>query len=127
MNTITIKDETASGKVLHEIALRFEKEYITVKELIESRIKLEVEKYESQDMSQVPTLVTPLNKIDYLNAKRKKSIDVEKQIYVALDAFQNNGFFILVDDEQVDQLDQRILIDESSNVSFIKLTPLVGG
>lgn len=127
MNTITIKDETASGKVLHEIALRFEKEYITVKELIESRIKLEVEKHESQDMSKLQTLVTPLNKIDYLDAKRQKSIDVEKQIYVALDAFQNNGFFILVDDEQVDQLDQRILIDESSNVSFIKLTPLVGG
>ena len=49
------------------------------------------------------------------------------QTYVAMEAFKNNGFFILIDDEQVDDLTQKFLVDESTTVSFVKLTPLVGG
>ena len=61
-----------------------------------------------------------------LNKKTQK-IDPEKQLYVALQGFQKNGFFILVDDEQVETLEQKFLVDESTLVTFIKLTPLVGG
>ena len=58
---------------------------------------------------------------------RRPKVDEEKQIYVALEAFQKNGFFILIDDEQVETLEQKVLVNESTAVSFIKLTPLVGG
>ncbi len=128
MKTLLIKDEAISGKVLNEIALKFENEYITVKELIAKRIQKEVERYQN-DLSNytIKGLVLPTDLEKRLNKKSPPSIDIEKQIYVALDAFQNNGFFILIDDEQVDGLNQRFLVDESTKISFIKLTPLVGG
>lgn len=127
MNILTIKDETASGKILNEIALEFDKEYITVKELITARINQEVEKYLSDAVQYKKGLVLPSDLERRINNKSKPRIDVEKQVYVALDAFNKNGFFILIDNEQVEELDQKFLIDETTNVSFIKLTPLVGG
>lgn len=127
MNTLTITDETAAGQILNEIALKFEKEHITVRELITARVTEEVKKYENDVTNFRKGLVVPTNLEERLNSKNKARIDTEKQIYTALDAFNKNGFFILIDDEQVDQLDQKFLIDDSTKVSFIKLTPLVGG
>ena len=128
MNTLIIKDEAISGKLLHEISLKVENQYITVKELIAKRIEKEVERYKNNLSSyNTKCLVLPNDLEKRLNNKSPQPVDVEKQVYVALEAFKNNGFFILIDDEQVDQLEQKFLVDESTHVSFIKLTPLVGG
>lgn len=127
MKKINITDETASGKILNEIALKFDSEYITVEELITARIKAEVVAYNNNIGSCSSSLVIPTDLQQRLNRKEPKPIDIEKQVYVALDAFKTNGFFILVDNEQVEELDQKFLVDKSTSVSFIKLTPLVGG
>ena len=127
MNTITITDETAAGTILQKIALQFEKEYITAKELIEARIKDEVKRYKDNVIDYKNGLVLPANLEKRLNDKKTPEIDVEKQLYIALDAFKNNGFIMLVDDEQVEDSQQKILVEEATQVSFIKLTPLVGG
>lgn len=127
MKTLTIRDESAAGDILHKISLQFESEYISVQELIEARVKAEIQKYEQNVSDYQNGLVLPSNLERKLNKKSRPAIDVEKQIYVALQAFQNNGFFILIDDEQVEELEQKFLVEESTQVSFIKLTPLVGG
>ncbi len=127
MNTINIKDEALNGDILNEITLKFQEEYISVSELIKARVTEEVEKYLQNADTYKKGLVQPSNLETRLNNKKQPKIDVEKQVYVALDAFQNNGFFILVDDEQVESLDQKILVDKATTVSFVKLTPLVGG
>jgi len=127
MKTLIIKDETATGKILNEILLQFESEYITVKELIEARIEAEILRYEKDLNSYINGLVLPTDIERRLNKKNKTRIDPEKQLYVALEAFQNNGFFILVGNEQIEKLDQQFLVDESTQISFVKLTPLVGG
>jgi len=62
-----------------------------------------------------------------IQMKKGATIDAEKQTYVALDAFQKNGFFMLVNDYQVGDLHEEILVDEHTKVSFVRLTPLVGG
>ncbi len=127
MNTLIVTDETATGNILHKISLDFEKEYISVKELIEARIRQEIKRYANDVVSYKKGLVLPAGLEKRLNKKKAPAIDMEKQLYVALEAFQKNGFFILIDDEQVESLDEMFLVDESTQVSFIKLTPLVGG
>lgn len=127
MKTLTVTDETAAGKVLQQILLQFEAEYITVEELIEARIRAEIEKYEQDAGNYRNGLVLPNFIEQRLNKKSKPKVDVEKQLYIALEAFQKNGFLVLIEDEQVERLDQQFLVDESTAVSFIKLTPLVGG
>ncbi len=127
MKTLTIQDESAAGDILHKISLQFESEYISVQELIKARVKAEIQKYVQNVADYKKGLVLPSNLEQRLNQKGRPNIDVEKQIYVALQAFQNNGFFILIDEEQVETLEQKFLVEESTQVSFIKLTPLVGG
>jgi len=127
MNTLNITDESAAGQILNKISLQFEAEYITVMQLIEARIRAEINRYQKGVDTYTKALVLPNDIEKRLNTKGDNKFDVEKQLYVALEAFKNNGFFILVDDEQVDTLEQKFLVDESTQVSFIKLTPLVGG
>ncbi|MBU2939721.1 hypothetical protein KO494_09245 [Lacinutrix sp. C3R15] len=127
MNTITIQDESAAGDILNEITLKFNEEYITVSEVIKARIELEISRYNNNVESYKKGLVIPDQLESRLNNKKSKSIDVEKQLYIALDAFKTNGFILLVDDQQVENINQKVLVDKSTTVSFIKLTPLVGG
>ena len=54
-------------------------------------------------------------------------MDPEKQVYIALTAFQKNGFFLLLDTIQASSLEQEVFLTSDSKISFLKLTPLVGG
>ncbi len=129
--TLCIKDETATGKILNQILIDLEKEIITVEELIMKRVMKEVEQFNNQPkVKNFNGLVRPNDTEVSLNGykmKKHRSIDAEKQAYIALKAFKENGFFILVDDLQVDDLKHEILVTDQTDVSFIQLTPLVGG
>lgn len=127
MKTISIKDASATGKILNEITLKFQEEYISIKELIASRIKRELELYQNRAMNFRNGLVVPSDLESRLNNRIPPKIDINEQIKIATEAFEKNGFFILVDDEQVEDLDQKFHIDDSTEIAFIKLTPLVGG
>lgn len=125
---IKISDQSLSGEIQNSIEVNLTK-VTSPSKIITARVTKEVDKYNSKSQSVFNGLVQPIHQERILNeqASKFKSIDVEKQIYVALDAFQKNGFFILVDDCQVTTLDQQIEITQTSQINFIKLTPLVGG
>ena len=128
--TITIKDETFTGKVLNEIVLSFESELTTIKNIIEQRVIQEVENYNQKLSGFFNGLVEPTDSEKILNGyklKPKKTIDAEKQVYIALDAFLKNGYFVLVDAVQAESLEQEIILAKTTTISFIKLTPLIGG
>lgn len=128
--TITIKDETSSGKVINEVTLKFLEKETTVGEIITNRVTHEVESYNQKIPEYFNGLIEPSEAEKTVNGyklKDRKKIDAEKQVYVALDAFQKNGYFVLIDNIQVERLDQRIELSENTKVSFLKLTPLVGG
>ncbi|MFM2395023.1 MAG: hypothetical protein RLZZ546_3006, partial [Bacteroidota bacterium] len=90
--TITIKDESLAGTMLNEMQLDFESNTVTVEDIIRSRVAQEVEKYNAKhEQYTFNGLVQPSETEKILNGvKQKNVIDVEKQIYVALNAFQNN-------------------------------------
>ncbi len=130
MTEILIKDETAAGDILNEIRIQIEKESITVRDIITSRVKAEVTSYNTRMPEYFKGLIQPSASEQTLNGyqmKKRKEVDVEKQVYTALEAFNQNAYFLLVDDQQCEDLDQELLINEHTIISFIKLTPLVGG
>lgn len=45
----------------------------------------------------------------------------------ALDGFASNAFIMLIDDVQAEDLEQRVAVRPETEVTFLKLTPLVGG
>lgn len=127
---ITIKDETFSGNVLYEQQLEFTTQKVSVQEIITQRVEKEVARYNAKPKLDFQGLVIPTfmeEKVNQYQTKKRPKIDVEKQVYVALDAFQKNGYFLLVNDIQLERLDQEVILNEDSKISFIKLTPLVGG
>jgi len=130
MQNILIKDESATGKILNEIMIAVENELTTVKEIIEARVYAEVEAYNQKLPEYFNGLVQPSDTERTLNGyklRTPRKIDPEKQTYIALDAFQKNGYFILIDDRQAETLEQEILVNKDTSVSFVQLTPLVGG
>lgn len=128
--TIILRDETATGKLISEIAIFFDKEIITVQELITARVQAEVDSYNKMMPEYYSGLVQPTDAEKVLNGYKlrdRRKVDGEKQVYIALNAFQKNGYFILVNDKQVSDLQDTIALRASTTVSFVKLTPLVGG
>lgn len=128
---ITIKDETLAGDILDTIELVVSSEILTVKEIIAARVATEIDAYNKKLPEYFKGLVQPTEAEKTLNGfklkDKKKTIDVEKQVFVALDAFQKNGYFVLIDNNQAESLQQQVLVRENTSISFIKLTPLVGG
>ncbi|MEZ4911152.1 MAG: hypothetical protein R2774_09855 [Saprospiraceae bacterium] len=125
-----IKDEQLNGTITHQFEINVESEFITAKELIEKRVTFEVEQYNTKFPEYYQGLIEPTESEKTLNGyklKKRQFIDPEKQVYIALDAFQKNGYFILVDDKQVDELSETISLKQDSIISFVKLTPLIGG
>ena len=128
--TLTIKDETAAGKIINELKVSFASELTTIREIINTRVTAEVEQYNNKMPEYFKGLVEPGDAERTLNGyklKEKRKVDAEKQCLVALDAFQKNGFFILIDNIQSESLEQMVVINANTTISFIKLTPLVGG
>lgn len=127
---ISIADTSFTGKIVQEIELEFTSEWVSVEEIITARVIKEVETYNQKQGEYFRGLVIPSEAEQTLNGyklKDKKRIDAEKQVYVALNAFQNNGYFVLIDDVQSESLKQNVQLKADTKINFIKLTPLVGG
>lgn len=127
---ITVKDETFGGKVLRELDLDLSSTELSLQELITARVNAEVERFNQQSTQLFQGLVEPTDAEKTLNGyllKSKRAIDAEKQVYIALQAFQSNGYFVLIDNLQAESLEQRFSISPDTHISFIQLTPLVGG
>jgi len=133
--TVTIRDETAGGSSYHEMPLEFPSEKITVRELIRSRVYQEVQDFNrDQDQRVFRGLVQPSDAERVLNGnrpeyrlKQHRQLDWKEQFEKATAAFEQNGFFILIGDRQAESLDQEFTLTPSTDVSFVKLTMLVGG
>ncbi|HEY8937739.1 MAG TPA: hypothetical protein VIM65_21075 [Cyclobacteriaceae bacterium] len=127
---LVIKDETSGGKILNEININLETNRLTVREIIEARVLHEVNAYNERLPEYYSGLVQPSNAEKTLNGYKipnRKKIDPEQQVYVALDAFQRNGYFILINNKQAESLEQEVQLKPETVVSFLKLTPLIGG
>jgi hypothetical protein len=128
--TLTIHDESATGETLLELTLNVSAERITVRDLIRERVWHEVEEYNRRKSDTFRGLVQPTDSERTLNGyrlKQPRTIDAAAQLAKALDAFQGNQIIMLVDDRQVESLDEEIPLRQNTRVSFLRLTPLVGG
>jgi hypothetical protein len=128
--TLTIKDETATGTVTNEVQVSLASELTTVKDLIEARVRAEVAAYNHKEPEYYRGLVQPSDAEATLNGyklKERRKLDAGQQCRVALEAFERNGYFVLIDNIQATTPDQMVVVNPNTAVSFIKLTPLVGG
>jgi hypothetical protein len=128
--TLTVRDESTSGKTLNEFVLDLLTERITVRELIRSRVYQEVQDYNRRLPERFRGLVQPTDAEETLNGfklKKPRQIDWKAQFDKALEAFEANRVVILVNERQAESLDEEIVVGPETSVSFLRLTMLVGG
>lgn len=129
-NILRVRDESATGNVFNEFDLAFDRITISIRDIITERVLHEVQRYNTEASEYENYLVQPNDdevKLNQTQKQKRKRIDAEKQIEVALESFKCNGFFILIDDYQAESLDELVEVNSNPTISFIKLTPLVGG
>ncbi|MEU1894850.1 hypothetical protein [Streptomyces pristinaespiralis] len=97
MAMVTFVDETTSGGRRDVLGLRVTEERLTLAELIRRRIFEE----------------TPEG--------------AQEAYERALADFAGNGFLVLVGDRQLTGLDERVDLTAATEVTFLRLVPLVGG
>jgi len=128
--TIMVKDETFGGETTNSFALKFLNAEVTAEDIIRERVQHEVDLYNRKTTSRFSGLVQPTHAEQQLNGyhiKKPRKIRADAQIEAALKAFTRNGFIVLIDDAQVESLSQKITLRDEMEISFLKLTPLVGG
>jgi hypothetical protein len=125
-----IIDATLAGKVIHSFTLDSLTEKMSVREIIKARIWQETQDYNRKNAEIYKGLVQPKDSEAILNGyklKKQKEISWEEQFNQACEAFDRNGFFILIDDYQAVSLEEVVSVRVDTEVSFIKLVPMVGG
>ena len=127
---ITIRDETPAGQELRTFTLDCLKARLSVRELIRARIYQEVREFNARQPEEFQGLVQPTETEKTLNGYRVKKgrrIDWEEQTRRAMEAFETNGFILLVGDRQAAGLDEEFDVSVDTEVGFVKLVPLLGG
>ncbi len=125
-----MRDETPAGRMLAEIELELP-ETVTLRELISIRVREEVARHNASGATSFRGLIRPHRAAESRDGSYRvdpgRQIDWVEQADVALEAFSKNGFFVLVGDRQVEDLDQPLALSEASDVAFVRLVALVGG
>ena len=133
MTSVLLYDETLGGERTAALRLDLLTATVTVRELIRRRVYEEVQQYHAAPPDAVfRGLVTPTATETALNGQKpthmvKRRVDWEAQFEKAVQAFERNGFFVLVGDRQVEDLDALVTLNVDTEVSFVKLVALVGG
>lgn len=129
--SLAVVDETPSGDVVRKTRLSLASETVLVREIIVERINREVARFNSRHANRVfQGLVQPTDaesRRDGYRLREERKLDAEKQCELALEGFESNAFFMLVDGRQVVSLDESVSLTGDSTVTFVKLVPLVGG
>jgi hypothetical protein len=126
--TVTVRDQTGARRT-SELTVPDVPDRVTLRELIRTRVREEVAKANASS-GEFRTLVRPIDAEETLNGfrlTRPRPINWERQAAVAEDAFDANGFFVLVDGRQIEDLDEELRLTADSDIRFVKLVPLVGG
>lgn len=142
MPLLIIHDERLGRSKEQVLTLDCLTEELTVRELIRQRVYEEVGDYNQRitgmESGALPKLlVTPTEMEARLNGKtpniaahpkrKNPTIDWEAQYDLACRGFASNAFFVLIGDHQAEALDEAFRVTVDTEITFVKLVPLVGG
>ena len=108
MALVSFVDEMTGGERVPGWVMEVFEERLELRELIRRRVYQEVAEHNA---AQTGT----------------QRVDPQRQFDQALTAFARNGFVVLVGDRQVEELDDVVDLHRDTEVTFLKLVPLVGG
>lgn len=130
MPSIRMIDETTAGGRFEAPTLEVETDDLTLRDLIALRVRAEVRRYNNERGDRFYGLVQPSDVEQMVNGpaiRRFRPIDADRQVEVALKAFRDGRFLVLLPDRQAEDLDESVALSDGDEVGFLRLVPLVGG
>ncbi len=127
---LKIWDEMPGQGKREAAELTLASERITAAELIRRRVETEVATFNDRVDNVFQGLVQPTDSERLLNGfrlKKRRKLNPDNQVEAALEAFRSNGFVLLFDDRQIEDPDELLTVTPTSEATFLKLVPLVGG
>ncbi len=127
---LTVRDETAGGRHLGEVTLELSSERMTVRELIRSRVYQEVKDFNVHRPAVYRGFVEPGAAEQALNGsgiRKTRSVDWKRQYQAALAGLECGQLIVTVNGRQVDNPDEEIELLPDTQITFLKLMPLIGG
>jgi hypothetical protein len=103
---------------------------LTAREILRRRVFEEVSRYNARRGEVFQGLVQPTDAERTLNGyklRKPRLLDWREQFDRALQAFDKRTFVLLVGERQVENLDEELMLSPETEVTFLKLVPLVGG
>jgi hypothetical protein len=109
---------------------------MTLGELISEVVRDEVRQFrDRQAENRLLRILTPAaiaegverGKITSGGSEIDQPVDTEDAVATALEAFGDGFYFVFVDDQQIEDLEQTITVAPTSTLLFIRLMPLAGG
>lgn len=128
--SVTITDQSGTGRVAATTTLTGLDSAITLRDLIRTRVRDEVARFNAATGDVFTGLVMPEGAEPVHGGYRmpaSRKIAWEEQADRAVEAFGRNGFFVLVDDRQVTGLDESLELTPDTDIRFVRLVQLVGG
>ena len=126
--TLSILYETTAGERCSAGAFQFDAATLTLRELIRVFVQQEVKRFNESGSEAFRGLVQPEESERILNGVRERPVlDWEKQFTKVITAFKSNGFVVLLDERQITDLDETLHLTPQSQLTFLKLVPLMGG
>lgn len=127
---LTLRDLTTTGRETGSVEIDGVPADLTLRDLIRTRVREEVALYNADRDRRFHGLVVPEDAIAEAEGYRLpkgRTVDWERQAEVAIEAFERNGFFVVVDGRQRTELDEPLALTADSDVRFVRLVALVGG
>ena len=103
---------------------------LTAREILRRRVFEEVSRFNATRGQVFQGLVQPSDTERALNGyklKKPRQLDWHEQFDRAVQAFEKNRFLLLVGDRQVESLAEELMLGVETEITFLKLVPLVGG
>jgi hypothetical protein len=103
---------------------------LTAREILRRRVFEEVSRFNATKGGIFQGLVQPSDTERALNGyklKKPRQLDWHEQFDQAVQAFEKHRFLLLVGERQVESLDEELMLGVETEITFLKLIPLVGG
>ena len=127
---IVFRDADLPQTVVTDAVLPLSSSVVTARQLIAERVRAECDRRLPAEMASRLLRLDTLSEAEqarYQAVLNAADETVSLQIQRALESFETNGFLLLVDETQVEDLEERVQLKSGSVVTFVQLAPLVGG
>ncbi|MBX3119862.1 MAG: hypothetical protein KF784_12410 [Fimbriimonadaceae bacterium] len=130
MVQVLMVDESTAGGRIQGLTLQIASHEISIRDLIALRVRTEIENYNRERPARFYGLIQPTDVETFLNGPKErayKPINADRQVQIALDAFEKQRFLVLLPGGQAQSLDEVVTLRDNDEVSFLRLVPLIGG